>query len=370
MLTIFIKALAAAGVLVAFIETTQVAAESTGEVIVEPHKLFKLLVKAVKIGSGRNEEVYSFAHIMLNLDSMPPAMWNNMGYWPIHSRHLNMIPSDFKSACANMANRLSLNANLCTADSLIDVGIGCGDQSLLYAPQVEKYIGITSLTSHSAIASRRLAFQQNAEILTLDASDPVNDWPPSILRRSLVEGQVNKILALDCLYHFTPTREKFLTYVNRTLECAFNKGATEVCFAAEDLVCDDKVSLKNNFLLAAFCLAANAPLQNIFTTKQQYLTLLQRCGFTREKGWSIAIEDISDCVFPGLASFLEYRANINCSSTLSSSTALTSPPAPQPFEINHFLRFERFAAFSKVIRWWADTGIVRSVMITVKKTRN
>ncbi|KAK9330003.1 hypothetical protein V1520DRAFT_341635 [Lipomyces starkeyi] len=308
----------------------------------------RLIDDAVTIG-----EVYDLAHVMLNLDSEPPSTWNNMGYWssPVDSSTV----SDFKLAAESLATKLSDAARLNPADSMIDVGIGCGDQSVLYSRLVSKYIGITSLQAHCDLAYTALknrGLLANARILALDASDPLTTWPTEILNTTIVDGRVNKILALDCLYHFQPSRKKFFKFVNGALECAFEKrmqsgDGGEVCFAAEDLLVGRELNFSQWLRLRVICALARTPFKN-FISIQEYMRLLEDSGFTRERGWNVQFEDISGHVFPGLTNFIETRGSGRDG-------------------IGKYLRFERFTVFGKVVRWWQEDGVVKAYIVTVQK---
>ncbi|KAK9366710.1 hypothetical protein V1509DRAFT_673064 [Lipomyces kononenkoae] len=306
------------------------------------------------IDDARAGEVYDLSHVMLNLAADPPSTWNNMGYWstPVDC---STVP-DYRLAAESLATKLSDAAGLSRADRVIDVGIGCGDQSVLYSRLVGQYIGITSLEAHSDIAYAALAksdMLENAHILTLDASDPLNTWPSDLLKTAVVDGCVNKVLALDCLYHFQPSREKFFKFVNVALESAFEKriqcgDGADVCFAAEDLLKGRELNFSQQLWMRLICTLARTPFKN-FISVQEYTKLLEDSGFTKDRGWNVQFEDISDHVFPGLSNFLELRGSGQDG-------------------IGKYLRFERFTGFGKVIRWWQDFGVVKAYIVTIHKT--
>ncbi|KAK9429884.1 hypothetical protein V1505DRAFT_372910 [Lipomyces doorenjongii] len=366
-----VKIICSAAVYVGIVTTTALDGTTYGTVILERIFLFLGVYNAISgiiatvftTGSHIHRrfidddvtigEVYDLAHVMLNLDSEPPSTWNNMGYWspPVDSSTV----LDFKLAAKSLATKLSDAARLNPADTIIDVGIGCGDQSVLYSRLVSKYIGITSLQAHSDLAYTALkkrGLLGNTRILTLDASDPLTTWPMDVLNSTIVDGRVNKILALDCLYHFQPSRKKFFKFVNGALECAFENrrqsgDGGEVCFAAEDLLAGRELNFSQWLRLRVICALARTPFKN-FISIQDYMTLLEDSGFTRERGWNVQFEDISDHVFPGLTNFIEIRG--------SGRDA-----------IGKYLRFERFSVFAKVLRWWQDDGVVKAYIVTLQK---
>ncbi|KAK9239465.1 hypothetical protein V1525DRAFT_38551 [Lipomyces kononenkoae] len=364
------KVVCAAAVYVGIVTTTSVGNSTYVGVILERIFLFVGVyvtisaIIATAFAAGRRihgrftddvrvGEVYDLAHVMLNLDSEPATTWNNMGYWSAAVDSSTV--RDFKLAAESLATKLSVAARLSSADTVVDVGIGCGDQSVLYSRLVGQYIGITSLQSQSDIAYAALAKRDmlgNAHILTLDASDPLNTWPSDLLKTAVADGAVNKILALDCLYHFQPSREKFFKFVNVTLESAFEKrlqcgDITEVCFAAEDLLKGRELNFSQRLRMRLICAFARTPFNN-FISVQEYASLLENSGFTNEHGWSVQFEDISDHVFPGLSNFLELRGSGQDG-------------------IGKYLRFEKFTAFGKVVRWWHDDGVVKAYIVTIRK---
>ncbi|KAK9374189.1 uncharacterized protein V1513DRAFT_446970 [Lipomyces chichibuensis] len=367
-----VKIICSAAVYVGFLTTTTLDASTYAAVILERILLFLGVYIAISgiiaavFTTGRHiysrflndtvtvREVYDLAHVMLNLDSEPLSTWNNMGYWspPVGSSTV----TDFKLAAKSLAIKLSDAARLNVADTMIDVGIGCGDQSVLYSRLVGRYIGITSLQAHSDLAYAALkkrGLLGNAHILALDASDPLTTWPTEILNTTVVEGRVNKILALDCLYHFQPSRKNFFKFVNGALECAFEKRLKngddrgEVCFAAEDLLAGRELNLSQWLRLRVICALARTPFRN-FISIEEYMRLLEDSGFTRERGWTVQFEDISDHVFPGLTNFIEMRGSGRDG-------------------IGKYLKFERFKMFGKVVRWWQDDGVVKAYIVTLRK---
>ncbi|KAK9474876.1 S-adenosyl-L-methionine-dependent methyltransferase [Dipodascopsis tothii] len=276
--------------------------------------------------AGRTREVYSLSHVLLNLTD-PGTLWNNMGLWR------DVAPDDFPAAATALAARLALAAALGPADRLLDIGVGCGDQTLLYAPQVAAYTGVTSLDAQAAVAARRCKGLAHAALYTLDASRP-QSWPAAALERA---ADCNKIVALDCLYHLAPDRREFLTYAHSLLAAG---GA----FAAADLVRGDSPSFLQQLGLRVVCAFAHTPVAN-FVTVADYVRLLESCGFTAAAGWTVSVEDVSADVFDGLARFIKRR----------------------DASLGAHLQFKPYSSFAKVLAWWARSGVVRSVVVTVRK---
>ncbi|KAK9450333.1 uncharacterized protein V1518DRAFT_413574 [Limtongia smithiae] len=372
-------------VFAAIAASTRVDAASYGAAVVERIFLFFGVLSVVSVilristplvaralrrwRPASSTEPYSLAHVMLNLDSAPPATWNNMGFWPL--RDPGAPPStDFKAAATSLAVHLADAAALSPDDVLLDVGIGCGDQALVYAPRVRSYIGITSLPLHASMASSKLLqdnLAEKSQIYARDCSDPVGlhsknceGWPVDVLNAALVDGNINKVLALDCLIHFQPDRRKFFMFANATLVAAYDRLQNassaqdqhqphEVCFAAEDLLrAHDKLPFLQSLGLRTICRLTNTPFSN-FISKSEYVQLLADAGFSSEYGWSIHFDDISSRVFPGLSDFLEERGSARDG-------------------IGEFLRFEKFSMFGNVVRWWYNKEIVSAYIVSATKS--
>ncbi|KAK7204764.1 hypothetical protein BZA70DRAFT_290082 [Myxozyma melibiosi] len=322
--------------------------------------LLQISIRKLHQSNDEHSEVYDLAHVMLNLDSTPPSTWNNMGYWP--ARDETTPACSFPDANLALAVKLARAANLGPDDCVLDIGIGCGDQSLVYAPMTRQYVGATSLADHAALATGKLrnaGLLGKASVYTLDCSVPdETHWPAEMLRSFVVQGDVNKILALDCLYHFTPSRARFLAFAHSSLEAACERltkqvlsdSPREVCFAAEDLLLSSRSSLSLPKLLGlrAICLLTQTPFAN-FLDEHEYLSLLHAAGFTPAQSWTVELQDITEHVFPGLAGFLADRAAARDG-------------------VGRWLRFERFAVFGQVVRWWYTQRVVRAYIISARKS--
>ncbi|KAK9382503.1 uncharacterized protein V2V93DRAFT_390183 [Kockiozyma suomiensis] len=294
---------------------------------------------------------------MLNIDSNLSSTWNNMGYWPI--REPGYPPSTaFASAATCLATKLATAAELKSSDTLLDIGIGCGDQALVYAPLVKKYIGVTSLAEHASLAHDKLEKKEmldKASVYALDCSSPnERTWPTALLNSVVLDGSVNKIIALDCLYHFSPSRENFLHFASASLEAAYERlrnedqSGCQVSFVAEDMLLASRpLPIIKMLGLRIICSLSQSPLLN-FKTADEYRSMLQDSGFGSSRGWTIEMQDISDRVFPGLADFLDERGSARDG-------------------IGRWLRFERFTYFGKVVRWWYEQHVIRAFIISATK---
>jgi hypothetical protein len=102
------------------------------------------------------------------------------------------------------------------------------------------------------------------------------------------------VLAVDCLYHFHPSREEIFRYSNREL------GASIMAF---DLILSPDISTSNRIKLWIISLFISAPLSN-FMIESEYRRQLQASGYSEDK---IVMEDITEHCFSKLAQFLDRR---------------------------------------------------------------
>lgn len=263
---------------------------------------------------------------------------------------------------------------------VLDVGCGCGDQSLHLLglrkgvslarsksdlttalqhrssaesqrplPLIDTYIGITLEPAQAALALSRVSgarndlekssVQMSAEIFRADASDP-SSWSGDLLNSmtSLAtpcgEKEISTwLLALDTMYHFRPSRLPLLQYAHSTLQASL---------MAFDLILADGVTRREHFILRIVCWLTGSPLSN-FITRDEYLSMLVAAGYDPSR---IEIRDVSRHVFPGLSSFLGRRIK-----------------EAQPYGI----KMGKFRAAKMVFGWWARSGVVRSVVVVARR---
>ncbi|OAX83157.1 hypothetical protein ACJ72_02481 [Emergomyces africanus] len=112
------------------------------------------------------------------------------------------------------------------------------------------------------------------------------------------------VLGLDTLYHFSPSREELFEYSHSTLQATLL--AFDLFLPAKPPSSSSFDNVKGSlYTFALRCLtpALSAPFSN-FVTMAQYKSLLEKAGYGVD---DIAIEDITEDVFPGLANFFEKR---------------------------------------------------------------
>ncbi|KAF2264621.1 hypothetical protein CC78DRAFT_494731 [Lojkania enalia] len=317
---------------------------------------------------GSRSSVYGLDHGRLNLD-LPPSMWMNMGYW--HNESGDGRPMSFPAACEALLREVLRTAgfeeNRQSSSGLqrhhrfrvvIDLGFGCADQTVslmkntmfqspLVTGQMEKiqpfrsYIGITLDRKQFQYAEQRVRdlpnssarLYANTQLFCADAASP-NAWPKEL--RETVEAEATDsaetwVLALDTLYHFSPSRWPVIFYASQHLQASFM--AFDLCIA-------DHVAVHNRVLLRVLTKVMGAPWAN-FVTAEQYRTKLIEAGYK-----DVTVNDISEHVFEPLANFLDDR--------------------------HRRLRFigyglGSFHAAKWMFRWWANSGVMRGIVVVAKQ---
>jgi SAM-dependent methyltransferase len=147
---------------------------------------------------------------------------------------------------------------------------------------------------------------------------------------SLPTASVDRILVLDCVYHF-PSRQRFLDECARILR-------PDGKLAMTDLIQGDRVTAFQHFLMRIIFLLTDVPFSN-FMKKKDYLQSFAKAGFT-----GVSIEDISEDVFPGLSLFMHrHRGEMG------------------QFGIDG--RWTGFLLFARILRWWSATKVARFIVI-------
>ncbi|KAJ5570861.1 hypothetical protein N7535_004521 [Penicillium sp. DV-2018c] len=328
--------------------------------------------------------VYGLDHAVLNIPLPPQTMWMNMGYW----EHTN----DFPEACQALLDQVlaaALSTEPKSAVRILDVGCGCGDQSLYLTtllkdsstqsdagaksritapinsaginptesnlrsrhgksmqssalPRLESYIGITIEPAQASLAAARLNRKSDSSIPTrifcADAASPTS-WTDELKESAATLATQTDtdtstwLLALDTLYHFRPSRLPILRYACNTL------GAS---FMAFDLILCSSITWYDKILLRLVCWGTNAPFSN-FISEKDYVDMLVEAGYDPAL---VEIRDISKYVFGGLAGFIERRVE-----------------EARPFGIGMGKYLVARVAFA----WWARGRVVKGVVVVAKR---
>lgn len=336
------------------------------------------LLRSTPATADQKSRIYGLEHGVLNL-GLPSTMWMNVGYWKGQLDD----PRDFPRACKALLETVLQSAfqesNVRGPETicLVDVGFGCGDQTLVLLhpngseerssellpvwPGFERYVGLTNDSTQYSCALRRLESARRAEkapqdihsnevgrtydIFCEDAAVP-RTWSPS-LKRSIESLQhISRsrndlpvwLLALDTMYHFKPSRMPLLQYACAELSASF--------MAFDFMLADDREAPNaiHRLLLRLICLMTSAPYSN-FLTQKQYKEMLLAAGYPAE---NIEIEDISQYVFEPLSEFMTEK----------------------DIELRSIgLGIGAFRVAKWIFSWWGRTGIVRGCIVIARQDK-
>lgn len=255
---------------------------------------------------------------------------------------LSQDTREFPRACEALLSEVLSTAGLRQsmpqlgqARSIIDLGFGCGDQTEKMLMLSDRYVGITKDKVQHEYAQQRLGDQDASKIFCADAARPAS-WSVSLSNALRISSDLRYdtwVLALDCLYHFSPSRQPLFHHARHQLNASI---------AAFDLLLPDEASLTSRTLLSLLARLMSAPPSNFLTVKQ-YRQQLIDAGY--EEG-SIQIHDISENVFGPLAAFLGHQ-----------DRALRRIG----------LGIGPYRAAQWTFDWWARSGVVRGCIVVARR---
>ena len=141
------------------------------------------------------------------------------------------------------------------------------------------------------------------------------------------------VLALDCLYHFFPSREEIFRYSGKEL------GASIMAF---DLLLAPDISNFDWLKLWVICLFISAPISN-FMVESEYKQQLEASGYSTG---TILMDDITGDCFKQLAQFLDKREEELSGLGIHS--------------------FDRFRLAKWMFQWFARGKVVRAYIVVAK----
>ncbi|RMZ81205.1 hypothetical protein DV737_g2701, partial [Chaetothyriales sp. CBS 132003] len=265
------------------------------------------------------------------------------------------LTSEFPNACRALLEEVLIDAKLLPRQdrssrfkrphtlTIIDLGFGCGDQTVYLVNEISKnmslvdsftgdtrrrlidrYVGVTESRAQFKFAENRLTTLgllegksdgPSVQIFCADAAQPAS-WcdklvtaakerpappplpyyfiPPTAETGRESFHRQTWVLALDTLYHFSPSRLPILNHAYSELEASL---------MAFDLMLADHVSSFDRALLAAVSVFAGIPFAN-FLTAAQYRKMLVSAGYAEK---DIAFRDISGDVFAPLVRFMDQK---------------------------------------------------------------
>jgi len=198
----------------------------------------------------------------------PGSTWGNLGLWT--------DAKDYPSACRALAMKLAQAAQLQPGCSVLDVGFGYGDQLLLWKERflVGSITGIETDADGVTEARRKLAVFKDVHLHLSDGT------------ASPTGERHDRVLALDCAYHFA-RRPAFFSHAFQTL----SPGGT---LALTDIVVADGASAAHHARLAKIC---GIPPGNLLTQKA-YGQNLTELGFR-----NVRFETLDEEVLSGFSRF-------------------------------------------------------------------
>lgn len=268
-------------------------------------------------------EFHDLSEQYLNSDTQ---YWGNLGLWQ-HSH-------DYSSACCALANELATATQLDEHTKLFDAGFGCGDQLLLWLSkyQVKSVVGVNYSHSQTQLAKKRLTDAGYDHVAQQIHYGSVNEM-------TLARDKVDRVIALDCAYHF-PSRKQFFELSASLLGPGGRIGLTDI------LLADKKLSLLESLLLKTMLLLSRIPRDNIVSLTD-YEAQLVTAGF---KG--IQIKDITEHVFVPFAQWL----------SLYKQQCLEEKAEKQPL-----LFWLKYDVTAKFLTWAYRKNILRYVIASADK---
>ncbi|KAK0638507.1 hypothetical protein B0T16DRAFT_338528, partial [Cercophora newfieldiana] len=230
--------------------------------------------------------------------------------------------------------------------AILDLGFGCGDQTwelgrLLGLADWGRvnYVGLTLNASQFRAAAQRCLEQQSTftnSTISLFNADAAS-WSPDIHKavESLADesGSERWLLALDCLYHFSPSRRPIFQYASRKLDASI---------ATFDLILNGSAPFHQKLITRVVGVLMGCTWR-AFLTEEEYVKQLVGCGYERER---ITIRDVSDDVFPGLVGYLgKQDGNL----------------AEYGISLGSGFRLAR-----KVFAWFERTSVIRGVIVIAR----
>ena len=187
---------------------------------------------------------------------------------------------------------------------------------------------------------------KTVKIFCTDAAQP-SKWSAELneaIRPKLTQGstkpplsklskQVTWVLALDTLYHFSPSRRPILDHCCQRLQASI---------MAFDLLLVDQATIFQQLCMCVLAILMGCPVRN-FMTIDEYQSQLLKAGYEED---NIEIRDVSEHIFAGLANDI----------------------AKRDAELKMYLGkgIGAYKAFGWILKWWAWSGVIRGCIVVAK----
>lgn len=267
-------------------------------------------------------------------DGADRTHWGNLGHWPRSDMR-------YPDACADLADRVVQGLDLDGDSRLIDVGFGCGDQVLRWISHygVREVHGLNLSHSQTILARERLTAAGHVTIANqLDQGSATELYPWwSARARAGAKAKADAVVALDCAYHFAPSRRVFLRQAASVLRPGGRLALSDIVLARPDL------SLRQRAVLTGMARLSRIPGANLLTAKD-YRMQLARAGFEVDR-----YEDLTPAVFIPFGEWLaRYRAWLH--------------PA-----VRRRISWTKYRATATFLRWAEQERVLRYVVCVAKR---
>ncbi|KAL7942728.1 hypothetical protein V8C42DRAFT_331747 [Trichoderma barbatum] len=320
-----------------------------------------VLLALVAFSLTRSGDIYGLGHWRLNVRAPFPSMWMNLGFW---TRDDGKPIQYFDEAARNMLEKLLQAAGLLSntksqhSVAILDVGFGCGDQTVALADIIHassrpqfRYVGLTLNAVQLQAAQQKLDAaltireggssavglpESSFKLFQADAAKP-ESWNSAVC--ASVDGLADEafrerwLMGLDCLYHFSPSRKPIFKRASQTL------NANVMAF---DLILSDTASTWQILAVRLLGFILLCPWRT-FLTEEQYRDQLVECGYDRA---CVEIRDISDHVFAGLAGHLRKQ-----------------DAALSPYGVS----LSGYTMVGKVYEWFDRTRVLKAAIVVGRK---
>ena len=229
-----------------------------------------------------SESIFGLDELILNDNEEFGLSWANLGFW--NGDH------SYSEAGMNLALELGKSLKLSQKDSVLDVGFGLGEQLFLWHRyfQIKSISGINPSKIQIDYAKSRVAKEGLEESIFLYSGNS----------RDIVKFEskkFDKIIALDCAYHFD-TRMKFLKDSVDLLSKGGSLGIIDI-FPTEKMLKWPAKIIKS--MISKFFLIPRNNLISMYEFKLE----IEKMGV-----FELEITDISENVFPGFCRYMDKKS--------------------------------------------------------------